>query len=39
MQEGAKDLFDGYFIVETDPKIAGNKLVDVIKQKRQKLGI
>ncbi|WP_137222790.1 anaerobic carbon-monoxide dehydrogenase catalytic subunit [Shewanella sp. MEBiC00475] len=39
MQEGAKDLFNGYFIVETDPKIAGNKLVDVIKQKRQKLGI
>ncbi|MGR5147191.1 anaerobic carbon-monoxide dehydrogenase catalytic subunit [Photobacterium alginatilyticum] len=39
MQEGAKDLFGGYFIVETDPKIAGNKLVEVIKGKRQGLGI
>lgn len=39
MQEGAKDLFGGYFLVETDPKIAGNKLVEVIKGKRQGLGI
>ncbi|QIJ03706.1 anaerobic carbon-monoxide dehydrogenase catalytic subunit [Shewanella chilikensis] len=39
MQQGAKDLFGGYFLIETDPKLAGNKLVDVIKQKRQGLGI
>ncbi|MBO1273489.1 MULTISPECIES: anaerobic carbon-monoxide dehydrogenase catalytic subunit [Shewanella] len=39
MQQGAKELFGGYFLIETDPKVAGNKLVDVIKQKRQGLGI
>lgn len=34
-----KDITGGYFIVETDPKKAAGKLVEVIKQRRRGLGI
>lgn len=37
--EGAKDLFGGYFLVETNPKLAAEKLVAVMKEKRRALGI
>ncbi|MCW2484094.1 hypothetical protein, partial [Candidatus Symbiopectobacterium sp. NZEC135] len=35
----AKDLFGGYFLVETDPALAAEKLVAVMKEKRRALGI
>jgi len=35
----AKDLLGGYFIVEPDPKLAAEKLVAAIKERRQGLGI
>ncbi|MCW2479341.1 anaerobic carbon-monoxide dehydrogenase catalytic subunit [Candidatus Symbiopectobacterium sp. NZEC135] len=35
----AKDLFGGYFLVETDPALAAEKLVAVMKEKRHALGI
>lgn len=35
----AKDVLGGYFLVETDPEIAADKLLDVIHEKRQALGI
>lgn len=37
--EGAKDLFGGYFLVETDPKRAASKLFAVIQEKRRGLGL
>jgi len=39
LTEKAKDLLGGYFIVETDPKKAAEKLIAVIKQRREGLGI
>ncbi|SDJ14464.1 Ni-dependent carbon monoxide dehydrogenase precursor [Ferrimonas sediminum] len=39
MTEGTKDLFGGYYLVETDPDLAGEKLVEVIRNKRLGLGI
>jgi anaerobic carbon-monoxide dehydrogenase catalytic subunit len=37
--EQSKELLDGYFLVETDPALAAEKLVAVIKEKRRALGI
>lgn len=37
--EGAKGLFGGYFLVESDPALAAEKLVAVIREKRHALGI
>jgi carbon-monoxide dehydrogenase catalytic subunit len=39
LTETAKDLFGGYFIVETDPTAAANKLVEAIKERRAGLGL
>ena len=39
LTEATKDLFGGYFIVETDPKIAAAKLLEVIRERRKGLGI
>lgn len=39
MTETAKDAFGGYFIVETDPVIAAEKLYGVIQQRRRGLGL
>jgi carbon-monoxide dehydrogenase catalytic subunit len=39
LTEGARDLFGGYFIVETEPKTAAKKLVDAIRERRKGLGI
>lgn len=35
----AKDLFRGYFIVETEPLAAAEKLLEAIKERRKGLGI
>lgn len=35
----AKDLFGGYFIVETDPVKAAEKLISVIGERRKSLGL
>jgi carbon-monoxide dehydrogenase catalytic subunit len=35
----AKDLFGGYFIVETDPAAAAEKLVEAIEERRKGLGL
>ena len=39
LTETTKDLFGGYFIVETDPKIAAEKLLDAIRERRRGLGL
>ncbi len=39
LTETAKDLFGGYFIVETDPATAASKLVEAIKERRAGLGL
>ncbi|WP_028108799.1 anaerobic carbon-monoxide dehydrogenase catalytic subunit [Ferrimonas futtsuensis] len=39
MTQGAEQLFGGYFLVETDPDAAGDKLVEVIRRKRAALGL
>ncbi len=39
LTETAKDLFGGYFIVETDPVAASGKLVEAIKERRAGLGL
>lgn len=39
LTEGAKELFGGYFLVETNPALAAEKLVAVIREKRRGLGI
>ena len=39
LTQDAKDLFGGYFIVETDPVAAAGKLVEVIRERRAGLGI
>jgi carbon-monoxide dehydrogenase catalytic subunit len=37
--EDAKSIFGGYFLVETDPDAAADKLLAVIKEKRAGLGL
>lgn len=39
LTETAKDLFGGYFIVETDPLAAAGKLMGAITERRKALGI
>jgi carbon-monoxide dehydrogenase catalytic subunit len=39
LTQDAKDLFGGYFIVETDPVAAAGKLVEAIQERRAGLGI
>jgi carbon-monoxide dehydrogenase catalytic subunit len=39
LTQDVKDLFGGYFIVETDPKKAAEKLLDAIRERRKGLGI
>lgn len=39
LTEGVKDIFGGYFIVDTDPMSAADKLVEAIKERRKGLGI
>jgi anaerobic carbon-monoxide dehydrogenase catalytic subunit len=39
LTERAKELFGGYFLVELDPEQAADKLLEVIDEKRQALGI
>ncbi len=39
LTETAKELLGGYFIVEPDPKIAAQKLVAALKERRAGLGI
>jgi carbon-monoxide dehydrogenase catalytic subunit len=39
LTQTAKDLLGGYFIVEPDPKLAAEKLVAALKERRQGLGI
>ena len=39
LTQTAKEILGGYFIVETDPKLAAEKLVAAIKERRQGLGI
>ncbi|MHB8707858.1 MAG: anaerobic carbon-monoxide dehydrogenase catalytic subunit [Desulfuromonadales bacterium] len=39
LTETAKDLFGGYFIVETDPDQAADRLLEVIRERRKNLGI
>jgi carbon-monoxide dehydrogenase catalytic subunit len=39
LTEGAKDAFGGYFIVETDPMKAAEKVYDAIQQRRRGLGL
>lgn len=39
LTSGLKDITDGYFIVEAEPKAAAEKLLDVIEGKRKALNI
>jgi carbon-monoxide dehydrogenase catalytic subunit len=39
LTEAVKDLFGGYFIVDTDPMSAAGKLVGAIKERRAGLGL
>lgn len=39
LTEGVKDLFGGYFIVDTDPVSAAGKLMDAIQERRKGLGL
>jgi len=39
LTQDVKDIFGGYFIVETDPKKAAEKLLDAIRERRKGLGI
>jgi carbon-monoxide dehydrogenase catalytic subunit len=39
LTQDVKGLFGGYFIVETDPKVAVGKLVEAIKERRKGLGL
>ncbi len=39
LTETAQDLFGGYFIVETDPDQAADRLLEVIQERRKRLGI
>jgi carbon-monoxide dehydrogenase catalytic subunit len=39
LTSAAKDLFGGYFIVETDPVAAAEKLITVMGERRKGLGL
>jgi carbon-monoxide dehydrogenase catalytic subunit len=39
LTEAVKDLFGGYFIVESDPLAAADKLLDAIRERRAGLGL
>lgn len=39
LTETAKDLFGGYFIVQTDPAVAAEKLLEAIQERRAGLGL
>lgn len=39
LAQGARDLLGGWFLVETDPHKAAERLLDIIAERRQKLGI
>jgi carbon-monoxide dehydrogenase catalytic subunit len=39
LTQTAKDVFGGYFIVEPNPATAAEKLLEIIREKRQGLGI
>lgn len=39
LTQTAKDLLGGYFLVELDPEVAADKLLEVIEERRQGLGI
>jgi carbon-monoxide dehydrogenase catalytic subunit len=39
LTEAVKDLFGGYFIVDTDPAAAVGKLLEAIRERRKGLGI
>ena len=39
LTETVKDLFGGYFIVETDPAAAASKLMEAIRERRAGLGL
>ncbi len=39
LTDEVKDIFGGYFIVETDPMSAAGKLLEAIKERRKGLGI
>jgi carbon-monoxide dehydrogenase catalytic subunit len=39
LTEGLKDVVGGWFIVETDPVVAAQKLVDAILERRVGLGL
>lgn len=39
LTEGAKDVFGGYFIVETDPIKASEKVFEAIQERRRGLGL
>jgi len=39
LTQDIKDLFGGYFIVETDPQAAAEKLLEAIRERRKGLGI
>lgn len=39
LTEGAKDVFGGYFIVETDPVKASEKVLEAIQERRRGLGL
>jgi len=39
LTSAAKDLFGGYFIVETDPVAAAGKLIAVMGERRKGLGL
>jgi carbon-monoxide dehydrogenase catalytic subunit len=39
LTEDVKDLFGGYFLVEPKPEVAADKLIAILKEKRDGLGI
>ncbi len=39
LTQDVKNIFGGYFIVETDPKAAAEKLLEAIRERRKGLGI
>lgn len=39
LTEGVKDLFGGYFIVDTDPVSSSEKLMQAIQERRKELGL
>ena len=39
LTQTAKDLLGGYFLVELDPELAADRLLEVIEERRKGLGI